>query len=545
MAMHIFLFKKEFLKTKRRLFTPLISAMLLTFIFTMPAFSKAPMSGGTLRLAAPYGSALKSLDPHVTYRSQDLVVAKAFHRALYTWDSAINSPALDLAESVTVDKSGKVFTYKLLKNIYFHNGRKMTADDIIWSYTRIMNPDKGFPGATMISTIKGAKAFSKGEAKSISGLEKIDDYTLQITFSDYNDPGMLLFEAVTAIVPKEEIEKESYLIHPVGLGPFKFVKHVEGSRIVGEKFEKYYKPGKPYADRVEFTITSDYSVLDMAFRAKEIDATVLSSNAYRAYKADPELSSGLIEIPELFTRYMGFNTQEKPFNDKRVRQAFNYAVDRDIIVKKLLKQKAFKATSWLPTTSIAYDDTRKPYPYDPKKAKALLVQAGYPDGFEFEAMVVDATSSLGVLEAMMPYLEKIGIHAKAKVVESNVLVDAMVEGKAAVWFRSRGTGPDPLKALRSFDSRIPRSGSNVCAFKDPAYDAILDEAAATRDPAEKIELLKKADGFIMEAAPVWFHNYNKAVVATQPWIHNVDGNVTEAAIIEVDSMWLDENSPTR
>lgn len=543
--MHEFVSGRIFLKMKKKVSRVLMSALFFTLIFSMPAFCDTPMSGGTLRLSAPYGSALKSLDPHVTYRSQDMVVSKAFHRALYTWDSANNSPALDLAESVTTDSSGKVFTYKLKKNVYFHNGRKMTADDLIWSYARLMNPEKGFPGATMIGAIAGAEAFGKGDATSISGLKKMDDYTLQITFSDYNDPGSLLFEAVTAILPKEEVEKESFLLHPVGLGPFTFVEHVEGSRIVGEKFDKYYKPGKPYADRVEFVITGDNSVLDMAFRAKEIDATVLSSNAYLAYKADPELSKGLIEIAELFTRHMGFNTQEKPFDDKRVRQAINYAVDRDIIVKKLLKGKAFKATSWLPTTSTAYDSTRKPYPYDPEKAKALLAEAGYPDGFEFEAMVTDKTSSLGVFEAMMPYLAKVGIHAKAKVVESNVLIDAMYAGKASVWFRSNGTGPDPLKALRTFDSRIPRTGSNVFAFKDPAYDAILDEAAATSDPAKKIELLKKADGFIMDAAPVWFHNYNKAVVATQPWIHNVDGNVTEAAIIEVDAIWLDKNSPTR
>ena len=520
-------------------------SLLLAFIVGSPAFGETPMPGGTLRLAAPYGSALKSLDPHVTYRSQDLVVSKAFHRALYTWDSGQNAPALDLAESVTQDDSGKVFTYKLLKNAYFHNGRKMTADDVIWSYTRVMDPTKGYPGATMIGTVEGAQAYAKGEAKTISGLKKIDDFTLQIAFADYVDPGMLLSEAITAVLPREEVEMESFLLHPVGLGPFKFVEHVEGSRIVGEKFDKYYKPGKPYADRVEFTITDDYSVLDMAFRAGEIDATVLNSNAYPAYKMDPELSKGLIEVPELFTRHMGFNTEKKPFDDKRVRQAFNYAVDRDIIIKKLLKDKAFKATGWLPSTSIAFDKNLKPYPYDPAKAKELLKEAGYPDGFEFEATLKDSTDSLGVFEAMLPYLEKVGLRGKAKVVEAGVLMDAMNTGEADVWFRSTGTGPDPLKALRCFDSRIPRTGGNPFAYKDAAFDAMLDEIAGTRDQAKRIELLKKADAYILDAAPVWFNNYNKAVVATQPWIHNVDANVTEAAILEVDSMWLDKNSPSR
>jgi len=341
------------------------------------------------------------------------------------------------------------------------------------------------------------------------------------------------------------VESVNFLSHPVGLGPFKFESHVEGSKISGKKFDKYFKSGKPYADAVEFTISGDNSALDMAFRAGELDATVLSENAYVLYKADPELSKGLIELSEVFTRHMGMNTDKKPFDDVRVRQAINYAVDRDIIIRKLLKDKAYKATGWLPATAAAFDKERAPYPYDPAKAKQLLAQAGYPNGFEVTISVTEGTSSLGVLEAMMPFLKEVGITATAKVVDSNTLVDEMDQGKAMAWFRSAGTGPDSLNALRCFDSRVSRSGCNRSAFKDPAYDAILDEAAAEADPAKRVELLKKADGYIFEKAPVWFNNYNKAVVATQPWIHGVDANVTEAAIIEVDSLWLDDNAPGR
>lgn len=510
-----------------------------------PVQAQDPLPGGTLHLPAPYSSALKSLDPHITYESQDMAVSKAFHRELYTWDSATNKPALDLATSVEVSPDGKTYTYKLRDNAYFHNGRLMTADDVIWSYTRIMDPAKGYPGAPMISEIEGAEAYAAGKATSISGLKKIDDFTLQITFKGYLDPGTLLFEAVTAILPKEEADKPEFLSHPVGLGPFRFVEHVEGSRVVGEKFDKYYKPGKPYADRVEFTITDEYSTLDVAFRAGELDATVLSGSAYAAYKADPELSKGLVEVAELFTRHMGFNVRKPPFNDVRVRQAINYAVDRDLIINKLLKAKAFKATGWLPMTSVAFDADRKPYAYDPEKAKQLLKEAGLGDGFEFEALVTDSESSLGVLQAMTPFLSAVGIHANPKVVESGVLLDAINGGEATAWFRSNGTGPDPVGALRCFDSRVSPSACNRSGFADPKFDAMLDAAASEPDPQRRIELAKQADGYIFEQAPVWFHNYNKAVVATQPWVHGVDANVTEAAILEVDQIWLDETAPGR
>lgn len=509
------------------------------------AWADTPKPGGTLHLPAPYGAALKSLDPHATYNSQDMVVSKAFHRSLYNWDSANNQPVLELAELVETSEDGKTFTYRLLDDAYFHNGRKLNSDDVIWSYTRIMDPTKGYPGSVHVGSIVGAQEYAKGEAEEISGIKKIDDNTFSLSFKDPVDPGLLLFEAITSILPKEAVEGGDFLSHPVGLGPFTFDKHIEGSNISGKKFDKYYKEGKPYADAIEFTISGDNSALDMAFRAGELDATVLSENAYVMYKADPELSKGLIEVTETFTRNMGFNTEKKPFDDKRVRQAINYAIDRDIIINKLLKNKAYKATGWLPTTSPAFDSERVPYPYDPAKAKELLAEAGYPDGFEFTATVNEGNNSLGTLEAMMPFLKAIGITAKAKVVDPNTLVDEMNSGTAMAWFRSNGTGPNPLTALRCFDSRVSRPACNRSAYKNPEFDKLLDAAAAETDQDKRNELLKQADGIIFDEAPVWFNNYNKAVIAVQPWLHGVDANATEAAIIEVDQLWLDENAPNR
>lgn len=534
--------------SRRRVLSGLLTSTVIAAVGlpSLPARAQeaTPRSGGKLRMVAPYGSALQSLDPHMTYESQDMAVSKAFHRQLYTWDTASNTPVPDLASEVTVSEDGKTYTYRLFDNIFFHNGRQMTADDVIWSFTRILDPAKGFAGSPNLSGIVGAKEYLAGTATTIPGMVKIDDLTFSLSFEGYGDPGYQLFEAVTAILPKEAVEGGDFLSNPVGLGPFVFVEHVEGSRIAGRKFDKYFKEGKPYADEIDYTITDDYSALDLAFRAGELDATVLSENAYVLYSADPELSKGLIEIPELFTRHMGMNLDVKPFDDVRVRQAINYAVDRDLIIEKLLKNKAFKAVSWLPTTSTGFDAEREPYPFDPEKAKSLLAEAGLADGFAFEAWVTDATSSLGVLQAMTPFLAAVGITVTPKVMEAGVLVEAINKGEAPAWFRSNGTGPDPLGALRSFDGRLERS-KNRGGFKDATFDAMLDEAAGTLDTEARLALIRKADGYIFEQAPVWFHNYNKAVVARQPWVHGVEGNVTEAAIIEVDSVWLDETAPAR
>lgn len=509
------------------------------------AMADTPLPGGTLHLVAPYGTALTSLDPHKTWESQDLVVSKAFHRSLYNWDTTGNRPVLDLAETVEVSDDRKTFTFKLHDNIYFHNGRQVTADDVIWSLNRIADPALNSPGVSNVQPISGAQAVMDGKAKTISGLTKVDDLTFSVTFDNPTDPGMLFFDGSTSILPQEEVAKPEFESHPVGCGPFAFSEHVEGSYVSGKKFDKYFKPGLPYADEVTFTITDDYSAMDVAFRAGEVDATVLSEDAYVLYREDPELSKGLIEVAELFTRHMGLNNEMPPLNDVRVRQAINYAIDRDLVIEKLLKNKAIKATGWLPKTSIAFDATRQPYPYDPEKAKALLAEAGQAGGFTLDIMVTDSTSGRGVAEAITPFLKDVGITLNMTIADGAVVADAREKGTAMAWMRSAGTGPDPVVALRMFDSRMSRAAGNVFAFKDPAFDAMLDQAAAAADDAQRIDLLKKADAYIQDQAPVWFHNYNKGILAVQPWLMGATGNVTETAVLEVENLWLTQDAPGR
>ena len=177
-----------------------------------------PRKGGTIRMTAPYAASFGSLDPHTTPRAQDDIVNKALQRTLYNWDSKDGKLVLELAKSVTPSEDGLTYTYKLRDDAYFHNGRKMTADDIIWSFTRIMDGSKGYPAARYVRIIKGAVDVEKGQAKEISGLKKIDDFTLEMTLTDKVDPGYYFFAGSTAILPKEEVEKGNFAANPVGPG---------------------------------------------------------------------------------------------------------------------------------------------------------------------------------------------------------------------------------------------------------------------------------------------------------------------------------------
>ena len=329
-------------------------------------------------MTAPYGSSFTSMDIHTTQRAQDEIYAKALHRSLYTWDSAEGKPVPELAKEVTVSGGGLVHTFKLRDDAYFHHGRKMTADDIIWSFNRIMDGTKAYPGARFVRVIEGAAEVEKGQAKEISGLKKIDDFTLEMKLTEKVDPGFYFFTALTSIYPADEGAKEGFIQKPIGLGPFKFVEHVPGSRIVLERWDRFYKPGKPYADKLIVSLMGEAAARDVAFRNKEIDTSVLGPAQYVAYQADPNLKGTIVEVAEVFTRHMGMNPGFKPFADKRVRQAINHAIDTDLIISKLVKGKAYRATSWLPLTSPFYDKTMKPYAFDPAKAKQLLADAGYP-----------------------------------------------------------------------------------------------------------------------------------------------------------------------
>ncbi|WP_091135085.1 ABC transporter substrate-binding protein [Microvirga guangxiensis] len=508
------------------------------------AEAQTPRSGGTIRFTAPYGSSFANLDIHTSNRAQDEIWAKAIHRTLYNWDSTNNKPALELATSVTVSGDGLVYTYKLRNDAIFHHGRAMTADDVIWTFTRLMDGTKAYPGARYIRIIKGAVEVEKGQAKEISGLKKIDDHTLEITLTEKVDPGFYFYPSMLSIYPADEATKESFNARPVGLGPYKFAEYVPGSRLTAERWEKFYKPGKPYADKVVVSIIGEAAARDVAFRNKEIDASILGPTQYVAYKADPNLSKGILEVAEVYTRVMGLNPSFKPFSDKRVRQAINHAIDADLIIKRLNKEKAYRATSWLPLSSPAYDSALKPYAYDPEKAKKLLAEAGYPDGFEFEWTATSNESwGIPIVEAVIPMLEKVGIKVKIKPVEGTVLSEVARKGEYQAFIWSLSTGPDPLAALKCFHSATPQSACNYTLFKNPEFDKLLDEAGAAADPEKQIANLKKANAILYEEAPMWFFNYNKAVMAYQPWLKGLQPNATELAIQNYEEMWVDESSP--
>jgi peptide/nickel transport system substrate-binding protein len=520
----------------------LIAALALGTATAALAQDATPKDGGKFVFAAPYGNSITSLDITATPHTQDEIVAKAMNRSLYQWNPETGKPELDLAESVTTSDDGKTYTYKL-REATFHNGDKLDADDVIWSYNRLADPKKALPGAEQMLQIEGVAEFQAGKADHISGLKKIDDRTVQITFINLANPGWNLMSNYAPIYSKDYPE-DQLASKPNGLGPFKLANYVPGSKVELVKFDGYYEKGKPHLDKLDIMLMGEAAARDVAFRNGEIDASILGPVQYEAYTQDPALKDHILEVAEVYTRNIGFNPKIEAFKDKRVRQAINYAIDKDLIIKKLAKNKAYPAVSWLPISSPAFDKDAKPYAYDPEKAKQLLKEAGYETGLKFSVTATPNESwGVPIVEAIIPMLAKVGVTVTTDPVDGSVLSDKILSDNFESYIWSNSSGPDPLKYLTCFYSKTPQNACNYTKFSNADFDKLIDQAGNETDPAKQNDLLRQANNLLQEEAPIWFFNYNKAVMAYQPWVHGLKPNAMELAIQDYDDIWIDDSAP--
>lgn len=507
------------------------------------ALAQDPQSGGTLNFTAPYGSTFGTLDIQSSATAQDEFPAKAIHRSLYDWNSEAGEPQLELATGVEVSDDGRTHTYTL-RDATFHDGTPLTADDVIYSYTRLISPDNAFPGARYFTNLEGAAAFQDGSAEDISGLKKIDDKTFSLTYTGATEPGYDLMRGNAAIYKDGAADADDFQTNPIGLGPFKFVENIPGSQIVTEKYEDFYEDGKPYLDRVNLILLGDASARDVAFRNGEIDVSILGPSQYVAYLADANLADNLLEVAEVYTRNVGFNPEFEPFSHKEVRQAFNHAINTDLIIERLVKDKAYRATGFLPISSPAYDADAQPYEYDVEKARQLMADAGYADGFDVELTATQNESwGLPIVEAIIPMLNEVGIRVTANPVEGSVLGEVVPSGDHQAFMWSNVSGPDPMTVMASFYSRTPTSAGNYWRFDNAEFDALYEQALAEDDPEARTDLLRQANNIIQDEAAMWFFNYNKAVMAYQPWVHGLQANATELAFQNYEDIWIDDTAP--
>ena len=495
-----------------------------------------PVQGGTFTKSLNYGDP-GNLDPILKTDVAARMVNMNIFDTLVKYDPVANQFNKSIAADYQVTADGLTYAFQLKKGVLFHNGRELKAADIKYSYERAVDPKSAAVTANMFNALVGVDEFKSGTATGIAGIAVKGDYEVVFTLKEPKPTFLMdLSTPPAGIVPKEEVEKlgADFGQKPVGSGPFKFDSWQKDDKIVLGAFEQYHA-GRPYLDQVVFRVMREEQTRDAEFQSGTLDAMTIGEALYKRYAADPQRAKDLVEVPELFTRAIHFNTSKPPFDNVKLRQAINHAIDKQAIVEKVLNNKAFVATGVLPSSSSAYDKNLKGYEFDPEKAKALLKEAGI-EKLEFEVMVTSVTAKW--MEAMNTYLNPLGINGKINQMEGSTLLGNARAGKYEAVIFSTGGDVDPVSFLGRFHSKNHGASGNVTLYTNPKVDQLLDEASRTIDQAKRIDLARQAEKIIVGETPWFIFNYNKAVMIAQPHVKGLQAVPTDIDFQDLSKVWI-------
>jgi oligopeptide transport system substrate-binding protein len=498
--------------------------------------------GGIYRRALANNPA--TLDPAFVSDIYSRTVVTQISKGLVQFDTHLN-PIPAIAEFWEASRDGRIWTFTLRQGVQFHHGREVTAQDFVYSFTRLLSPKVLGPVTDFLRRVQGAEEFLQGKATSVQGLKAIDRYTIQIALKQPFAPSLtVLGLANAAVVPQEEVERlgEHFAQAPVGAGPFKLVRWEPGKEVVLEANVHYYE-GRPFLDTIVFKIGETFEQTFAQFLAGELDEAIIPSGKTTEVHNHPHYQQyQLLRRPTLGLLYIGFNTQVKPFDDKRVRQAFNYAVDKEAIVREITQMGSLPANGVLPPGMPGYDPDLQGYPYDPAKAKQLLAIAGYPEGKGFPIVqlwtVSKAESTKAELAAYQKYLADLGIKLDIRFVDEWTRYTAMLGRGELQMFRYAWYADFPDPDSFFFPLLHSAGQPNNLLYRNPRLDQLLEKAREETDYAERVKLYREAERIIMEDAP-WITQHNHIFeYLYQPYVHGVEVSLLGDRWIPMNKIWL-------
>jgi len=528
----------------------LVLSLSLTSFIPVVAQSE-PREGGTLNFPAPYQGSITSLDPAFSNRNQSTLVFRTIFDTLVEIDPTSLEIEPGVAKSWDVSKDGLTYTFHLREGVKFHNGSEVTASDVKYTFERLVDPDVASVAPDLFKFVEGSEAFTNGEADEVSGIEVLDDYTLEIRLTRvqpnflYNVAGGSNYNS--GIVPKEVVEEvgDNFTNNPIGCGAFEFVKWNRGSSVVVEKFDDYYGKG-PYLDKIVFKVMPEAPSRVAAFKSNQLDFDIVYPAQYKQYKNNEKYDDLMVETAELWTRNVTFNMKREKLQDVRIRRAFNYALDEELIIDKVLNGKAYPASGWLPSSSPAFDPDLEPYGHNPEKARELMNEAGYSQENPLELTILGGDHpawGTPMVETIKPFLDEVGFKIKPVLLDGATFERRVLNGDFEAFIWSNGGEITSLNYMKVFWSEVPRQAGNFSGYSNPEFDKLIEQAMKETNFAERKKLIQKADKMIKEDAPVWFFNYNKAVGIHQPWVHGVKAVPQDMVYQPLSEVWVDEDSP--
>ncbi|MBI2863821.1 MAG: peptide ABC transporter substrate-binding protein [Chloroflexi bacterium] len=428
----------------------------------------------------------------------------------------------DIAEKWDVSKDGKTYTFHLRSGAKFHDGKEVKAQDFKFSLERAVDPKlESVVADTYLGDIVGARDVLKGEAKQIRGVKVVDDRTLEITIDAPKAYFLAKLTYPTAFVVDEaNVKKRNWTDTPNGTGPYKLKQWKKGEQILLERNADYYK-GAPKLEKVNFLLSGGSSIT--MYENGEIDVSGVGLNDIERI-TDPTnpLNKELITSPSLDVFYIGFNTKRAPFDDPKVRQAFNHAVDKQKIADVVLKGMQTKADGILPPGMPGHNASLKGLGYDPDKARSLIAQSKYKDVANLPPIVLSiegaGTNPPRTTTAIVEmWKQNLGVDVRIEQVEWATYLNDLKKHRFQMfevgWIADY---PDP----QDFLDILFHSGSldNNSDYSNPEVDSLLETARTEADVDKRLKLYQQAEQLIVNDAPWVPLFFTKSYLLVKPYV---------------------------
>jgi len=423
-----------------------------------------------------------------------------------------------LARSWDVSADGITYTFHLRSGVKFHDGRPFTANNVVASFQRVLDPatkgGRGWP----LYPIKGAEDYAASKAKTISGMAAPNDSTVVITLKEpFSIFPKLLAMPVTSVIPGNP--SADFGQKPIGTGPWKFVEWRHDDYLRFAKNPDYFD-GAPKTDSLMARIIPEMSTATAEFEAGNVDVLNVPDEAGKSWQADPGKKKLLSSAPALRFWYVAINTTRGPLSDVRVRQALNYAVDVNTMLSQVMAGRGSVANGVIPPTLGGAEPSRKGYPHDVNKAKQLLAAAGHPNGIDVELWSATTDQSPRVAQTIQANLAEAGIRAKIVQRDASSMREAARKGQTDLalkeWWADYPDAENFLYPL--LHSKNKGVGGNVSFYSNPHFDALVDQAHHEQDESKRNSLYTQADQIEFNDAPMIYLFFYKDMYAVQPWI---------------------------
>ncbi|MFZ0889071.1 MAG: ABC transporter substrate-binding protein [Candidatus Binataceae bacterium] len=493
----------------------------------------AGCQGGAPPLAFPPGAAVlrlasvddvPTLDPAAGYDTASWTFEQMIFSTLVRYGDADVDLEPDVAVAWQSPPDARTFTFHLRAGVRFSNGRPLTSADFKYAIERVLDPRNRSKGMEYYRGIVGAAPFTAHRAAGVSGIETPDPYTIIFRLVA-PDPIFVhkLAMPFAAAVPREVVERwgDDFSRHVIGSGPFKLREWIGGQRIVIVKNPDYFLKGVPRLDAVVEYIGVNEELEWFKFEAGEVDVSTIPTAEFPYVMKTPSLKALTLKNITVTARYLGMNCRMWPFTDRRVRQAFNYAVDKKKLIA-LLNGRGVIARGVMPPGLPGYDPDLQGYPYEPGKARQLLEQAGVGQGFAPEIWMQSDQTMMMLGQSIQQDLALVGVQVRLKPVAWGPLLEAIRQPKTAPLFMLgwEADFPDPENFLDVLLSRKQWSANNDSFYYNPEVDRLLAEAAPLADFQRRYALYGDAERLVVQDAP-WVFLYNPVnYVIRQPWVHN-------------------------